>query len=480
MKTSAQQPTAELPHPYPEFRRDPSNRVLAGVCSGLAQHLGVSVLVVRLIAVALCLFPPLALGVYFGTWALSGTASPDGSPEPSSQDAANPTPPRAALIAPGATTPGSATAQGASKDPSASEDQATQPQPESRPGSQRLLLILAAVLLAASTISFGVGAGTALPILVAIIGAALVWRTYRTEDSDRSTEPGQRARGDRGQVSPSWVQWASLIGGTVLTVGGIVVLMWQLTSGGAAVGAQLVGWAALAVFALVIGFGVLLVPLWLRLWRMASDEMQQRAAEAERQRISARIHDSVLQTLALIQKNSSEPQIVALARSQERQLRQWLFGDGESVETTTVMGALRVACGEVEDAYGVQIRPVIVGEDIPSTPEAIDLVLAAREAMINAAKHSGCSEISVYAELGAASIEIFVRDRGPGFDLEQVPADRQGVRGSIIGRMAAAGGSVEFDTASGTEVILTLPLAPNERTTSTNSPGDHEQEDPEP
>lgn len=409
MTDTPHQPRSELPHPYPTYHRNSADRVLAGVCSGLAEHLGLSTLLIRLIAVVLCVIPPVALGLYCGTWALTN---------------------------------------------------ATRGTEAVRARSHRWLLLLAAAVLVTASVSFDANGGITLPALVAILGAVLVWRTYRPEAAGGPANvPGDAPK----MVGPSWVQWVSLIGGTLLTLGGVVLLVWQLFVENNSATPQVLLWAVIAALALVVGFGVLLVPLWLRLWRIASENMQQKATEAERQRISSRIHDSVLQTLALIQKNSSEPEIVTAARSQERQLRQWLFGDGESVETTTVMGALRVACGEVEDAYGVQIRPVLVGVDRPSTPESIDLALAAREAMVNAAKHSGCSEISVYAELGATRIEIFVRDRGPGFDLEQIPTDRQGVRGSILGRMRAAGGSVEFDTTSGTEVILTLPLDPNRR-----------------
>ena len=418
MTDTPNQPRSELPHPYPNYRRNSADRVLAGVCSGLAEHLGLSTLLIRLIAVVLCVIPPVALGLYCGTWALTD---------------------------------------------------ATRGTKAVRARSHRWLLLLAAAVLVTSIVSFDADGGIMLLALVAILGAVLVWRTYRPETAgDPANAPGDTPK----MAGPSWVQWVSLIGGTLLTLGGVVLLVWQLLAENNSTTPQVLLWAVVAALALVVGFGVLLVPLWLRLWRMASENMQQKAAEAERQRISSRIHDSVLQTLALIQKNSSEPHTVAAARSQERQLRQWLFGEGESVETTTVMGALRVACGEVEDAYGVQIRPVLVGEDIPSTPESIDLVLAAREAMVNAAKHSGCSEISVYAELGTTRIEIFVRDRGPGFDLDQVPTDRHGVRSSIIERMAKAGGSVEFDTTGGTEVILTLPLDPNNRPSHSGSEAD--------
>lgn len=148
-----------------------------------------------------------------------------------------------------------------------------------------------------------------------------------------------------------------------------------------------------------------------------------------------------------------------MARSQERQLRQWLFGTEESVKTQTVFGAMRVASGEVEDLYGVQIRPVFVGADRPATNTTQELVFAAREAMVNSAKHSGCDEVNVFVESTSDLLEIFVRDRGKGFDPASIPADRHGVRDSIVARLQRIGGEVDIDSGSfGTELSFRLPL----------------------
>jgi len=213
----------------------------------------------------------------------------------------------------------------------------------------------------------------------------------------------------------------------------------------------------MAALSLVVGVLVVLIPLWLKLWSTADAAARERATSEERARIAARIHDSVLQTLTVIQRQSDQPNIAKLARTQERQLRQWLFGAGESVSTEKLFGGLRVACGEVEDLFGVQIRPVVVGEDMPVDPPLLSLLLAGREAMVNAAKHSGCQEINVYCETSDTGVDLYVRDRGPGFSLETVPADRHGVRSSIIGRMAASGGTASIDSGSfGTEVTLHL------------------------
>ena len=170
----------------------------------------------------------------------------------------------------------------------------------------------------------------------------------------------------------------------------------------------------------------------------------------------------MLQTLALIQKRADDPvEVARLARGQERELRQWLF-DSEEKASQSVFAAVETACGEVEDIFGIRIAPVTVGADTGLTEETKAAVLAAREAMVNAAKHAGVDTLDVYAELLGGELSIFVRDRGPGFDPERIPADRHGIRDSIRGRMERAGGSARIRTApgEGTEVAVTVPVDP--------------------
>ncbi len=160
----------------------------------------------------------------------------------------------------------------------------------------------------------------------------------------------------------------------------------------------------------------------------------------ERADVAAHLHDSVLQTLALIQRSAGDPATVTrLARAQERDLRSWLF-DSSAEGPATLAAALRAVAAEVEDAHGVHVEVVCVG-DAPVSEEDRPLVLATREAITNAAKHSGVSTVDVYAEATPAGVEVFVRDRGTGFDAEQVADDRQGIRGSIVGRMERHGGT---------------------------------------
>jgi signal transduction histidine kinase len=177
----------------------------------------------------------------------------------------------------------------------------------------------------------------------------------------------------------------------------------------------------------------------------------------ERADMAAHLHDSVLQTLALIQKHSGDGRTVStLARAQERDLRAWLYGD-EATPETSVAGALRSAAAEVEDAHGVPVEVVTVG-DLAIGSRMRPLALAAREAMVNAAKHSGADKVDVYAEMSTGRAEVFVRDRGRGFDLGLVPDDRLGVRNSIHERMRRHGGTADVRTApgEGTEVRLSM------------------------
>jgi signal transduction histidine kinase len=173
--------------------------------------------------------------------------------------------------------------------------------------------------------------------------------------------------------------------------------------------------------------------------------------------MAAHLHDSVLQTLALIQKHAGDGRTVAtLARAQERDLRSWLYGDQPPADTS-VASALKAAAAEVEDAHGVPVEVVTVG-DAPVSERLRPLVLAAREAMVNAAKHSEADKVDVYAECTDRATEVFVRDRGRGFDAQAVADDRHGVRNSITDRMRRHGGTAVLKTApgQGTEVRLTM------------------------
>jgi signal transduction histidine kinase len=191
-------------------------------------------------------------------------------------------------------------------------------------------------------------------------------------------------------------------------------------------------------------------------WQLVS-ERTERIRVAERAEVAARVHDSVLQTLALVQRHADDPaRVSALARRQERDLRRWLYGAPGAA--AGFADALAAAVADVEEAHGVRIELATAG-DAPLDDAVEQLVLAAREGMTNAAKHARDAEIHVFAEAGPAGLEIFVRDRGAGFDPAAIPDDRRGIRDSIEARMERAGGTARILSVpgEGTEVELTLP-----------------------
>jgi signal transduction histidine kinase len=224
------------------------------------------------------------------------------------------------------------------------------------------------------------------------------------------------------------------------------------------VGRPLAG-ALLVVAGVVVAFG----PWWLHVVRDLVDERRARAVAEERADVAAKLHDSVLQTLALIQRRADQPQqVVKLARAQERELRAWLFdgqpGGGAGSGEDTLAGAIGRLEQEVEERHECSVETVVVG-DCPLDEDLRALVDAGREAAVNAATWSGAPSVSVFVEVDADEVAMYVRDRGVGFEPGAVAADRRGVSESIVGRMARHGGSAEVRSApgEGTEVVLHMP-----------------------
>jgi signal transduction histidine kinase len=218
--------------------------------------------------------------------------------------------------------------------------------------------------------------------------------------------------------------------------------------------------ALLAAAAVVAGTAVVAGPWLIRMAGDLAAERRERIRNQERAELAARVHDSVLHTLALIQRNVDDPREVArLARAQERDLRSWLYRPGTPAPSDRLGAAVEQAAAEVEDAYRVSVDVIVVGDAV--LDEALSgLVQAAREAMVNAAKASGAQAMSVYVEVEGAVVSVFVRDRGRGFDLDAVGSDRYGIKQSIVGRMQRFGGTAQIRTApgEGTEVALTMPI----------------------
>jgi signal transduction histidine kinase len=302
-------------------------------------------------------------------------------------------------------------------------------------------LLLVAVILIARQFGVDVPLGTLIPAAAILGGAAIAWMQL---DETRRAGLVDKTKADQAGG------WVRLAAGLALVVAGVLVMVsgsgsWEQT------------WLALlASVAVLGGVALVLLPWGLKFWKDLETERAGRVRETERAEIAAHLHDSVLQTLALIQRRAgSEQDVVRLARAQERELRSWLFTDAAK-EAGLLAERIKAVAADVEDAHGHAVEVVTVGDaDMTDRHEA--LVQAAREAMLNAARHGG-GTVSVYMESAAGNTEVFIKDRGPGFDPDAVPDDRLGVKESIIGRMKRHGGTATISSSSeGTEVRLALP-----------------------
>jgi signal transduction histidine kinase len=219
------------------------------------------------------------------------------------------------------------------------------------------------------------------------------------------------------------------------------------------------GRVALAALVVTIALMLISAPFWLAMVRRLGTERVARARSEERSEVAAHLHDSVLQTLALIQKRADDPEQVArLARRQERDLREWLSDDRPTRPDERLADALRAAAVEIEDSHGTPIEAIVVG-DAELDDRMRALVGAAREALTNAAKcASDGGPVRLYAEINDRDVHVFIDDRGPGFDTGGIPDDRRGVRESIIRRMKRHGGRAEIrsEPGDGTEVELSM------------------------
>ncbi|MGA5219378.1 PspC domain-containing protein [Streptomyces cinereoruber] len=314
--------------------------------------------------------------------------------------------------------------------------------------------------LAALAVSLAVVAGNASfdgetgryvwPVLLTGIGLAVFWRQSDNARRASWTEPGRHRRAfqlARGLVGVALV-------GTGLAV--FVVVRGSV--------AQL-GTALTAAVAVLTGMVLLAGPWLVRMSQDLTEERTMRIRAQERAEVAAHVHDSVLHTLTLIQRNADDPgEVRRLARAQERELRNWLYkpeGTGRDEEPETLAEAVKRAAAEVEDKHGVPLEVVVVG-DCPLDEGLVAQIQAAREAMVNAAKYGGeGGAVQVFAEVDGRTVFVSVRDRGPGFDLDDVPEDRMGVRESIIGRMQRNGGTARLRSpqGGGTEVELEMERA---------------------
>jgi signal transduction histidine kinase len=236
----------------------------------------------------------------------------------------------------------------------------------------------------------------------------------------------------------------------------VILLFWGAFPGSDVDQVVIAGVAGALVATIVFG------PRWLRSSRATADERARAARSDERAEVAGVVHDSVLQTLALIQSRADDPaEVRALARAQERDLRARLFEETDpAARPASIAAALRAVAAEVEDAHRIKIDVVTVG-DAPLDERATALVAAAREALLNAVIHAPGAAVSLFAEVDDGRVAAYVRDRGPGFDLEAIPEDRRGVTDSIVARMVRHGGHAAVRTApgGGCEVHLVLERA---------------------
>ncbi len=301
-----------------------------------------------------------------------------------------------------------------------------------------LVLIFVGALLALRAVDLWTRDDIVWPIALVAFGVAAVWD--RREGTPGTTAQDVFFNQSRGRM---------IIGGILMLVG--LSAFFSAVDALASLGAVMV-----AVTVTTLGFMFLFGP-WV--WRMAADlaaERRDRIRTAERAEVAAHLHDSVLQTLALIQRTDDPKRMVTIARAQERELRNWLYGTDNGEERFG--RALEVMAARVEESHDVPVEVVSVG-DLAVDDDVKALVAAAGEAMTNAAKHSGATRISVYAEVAPDTVDVWVSDQGSGFDPAAVDADRRGIVESIRGRMARHRGNVEIvsDHGEGTEVHLSLP-----------------------
>lgn len=378
------------------IQRDPDDQVISGLAAGIAGRLGVEAVYIRAAFAALTLVWGVGLLIYLGVWAAT----------------------------------------------SGSEPVRVEPrEPASRRQRIGLLLVGMGTLLAFRAANIWPGDGVVWPSSAMILGAAFLL--------DRQELDSRQAL----------LRVFDPTGGKVRsrTVIGIFLLIIGLALFGSAAVPDL-GSTVLAV--IVTGVGVTLVfGPWI--WRLAEDlgsERRERIRQEERAEMAAHLHDSVLQTLALIQRADDAKRMVTLARAQERELRKWLYEKAPDGEGERLSDALQAAADRIEADFDIPVEVVTVG-DAPLDDRMRALAGAAGEALTNAAKHAGAGRISLFAEATDSLAEVFVTDQGVGFEVDGVNGDRRGIADSIVGRMTRHGGSAEIDSepGEGTEVHLTMP-----------------------
>ncbi|NUW40808.1 ATP-binding protein [Nonomuraea rhodomycinica] len=385
--------------PYRRMTRPMEGRLLGGVAQGLAAQLKLDPVVIRLMFVLLSVVGGVGVVAYAVLWMIAPREPYEGAPPP-------------------------------------------------RDWSQLAAFSAIGVALLAFGWLTGASKGGIgmLPFAVGGIGALILWQ---------QADPERRK---------GWVSGAtkSIRGNRVRTLLGVTLVVIGAIGFLAAEGELAAAQPGLLFTGVVVGGLTVIAAPWLAgLWKELQLERRERIRQEERAEVAAMVHDSVLHTLTLIQRVAHDQrEVVRLARAQERDLRNWLYQPAQDADATLAAAVRRIAAEE-EDAHGVAIEVVCVGDmDIDAGGRLAAMLKASRQAMVNAAKYSGSPTISVYAEVEGDEATIFVKDRGKGFDLDAVPLDRMGIRESIIGRMERHGGTarVRTEPGEGTEVMLTMKI----------------------
>lgn len=383
-----------------QFPRLSDNRMVGGAAAGIAEELGLDPLVVRAAFIILAAAGGWGFVLYGISWVLMSRVDKSG---------------RTASV------------------PKAASD------------NHRLLgfgLVLFGMLLLSRGLGGAFVDSLVWPVTLFVSGVAVAHQrgvTFglgRTDDVDESDRSAFLVR---------------VAGGSVLVLAGVILAVSLNFDLGNARDAFLV------VGIVVAGLGLVMGPYVSGLVNDLTAERRARVRSDERAEVAAHLHDSVLQTLLLIQRRADDPQVVSMARKQERELRGWLNGRGPSGDPTSFRDTLEADLAEIEELHAIPVEVVVVG-DCTVDANLVGVLAAVREAVNNAAVHAGADAVDVFAEVSEQAVDVFVRDTGVGFDPDQVPVDRRGVADSIVGRMERLGGTAVLSTAPGvgTEVELHL------------------------
>lgn len=381
------------------FRRNSNDRVLAGVGGGIGERLGIDPVVVRLAFVVLTLAGGTGIVLYLAAFLLMAW------PDPTAEPVATPRTTARQVLA--------------------------------------VALVVAGLLVIARSAGLWLGDRIVWPAALAVTGSAVLW----TRGDGPHRMRWLRRLPHIDAINGSRVR--ALVGAALILLGS-----WALLSSNLSLFAN----APLAAAAVLAGTAVVAGPWVWRLVHQVGLERRERIRQEERAEMAAHLHDSVLQTLSLIQRTDDPGEMVALARGQERELRTWLYGKSRPGGSGSLSAAFDDVADEIERTHRTRIEVVMVG-DCPVDDSVRALVDACREAMVNAARHSGAIGVSVYVEVEDDQVTSFVRDHGVGFARSTVPADRHGIAESIEGRMERNGGVavIESEPGRGTEVRLRIP-----------------------